>query len=694
MGLLGKEEAEERTALKAEILGKRRKVFFMTREQAKEEARKHLGDYLRDRGNDLRKNIRCIHPENHNHGDATPSARFYPQINAVKCPVCQCNYDVFNFIEADYAIHDFNGQLQKACELFNIDYKPATSPQKPAGRAQQVQRTETPAKAETGNGGPLRDFTEAIEAANRAALASAEALAYYAGRGLDADAVKRFKLGYMPFNAFVNDTALQVPGWDKYKYIIPYPGGKYFAARSEAATEEKEKYRFPKGIAKQVYYLPNESGYPVVIVEGQFDAMALNLLGVPAAATGGSGAAALTAWAKEEGIAEAVIATDNDEAGETGGAKDEAALKEAGVVTFRADSKRLYGSFKDAAAAAADEQQRDILLDGLQYAIEELYQLQEEAERERQKNTGTGIIDTFLETVQTRRYEPIKTGFLPFDMLTGGLTRQTLVMLAAAPSTGKTTITAQLFEGMARRGSRVIFINLEMSKEQLIARSLCRYAWQEQRLNLPTETILRGYDWNEETKAQVYNAAAGFKRDIAGNLMFCDRNNVGAQLGGILDFLEGEAAHAEAEGKPAPLVVIDYLHIIESVDRNGRAEDVQATIKRSVTELKAFAMRRNTVVFTIIATNRESNKDGKLYLESGRDTSNIEYSADMFIGLNYTAWENGEDTSLEEEKNRTGADGRSCRLLSLKLLKNRMGEDGKTVRLVFDAAHGVATAEV
>ena len=662
---------------KAEKSGKKRQYSM---EEIKERLRGCLGEYLRSRGDDLRKNIRCIHPEKHKHGDAKPSAHYYANSEAVYCHVCQKNYDIFDIIGVDYGISDFPGQIRKGCELFNLEY-PGREPQ--AGTA-----APEPEKK--------HDFRDAIEQANAAALASQEALEYYAGRGFDAEAVKRYKLGYMPFNAFVKDPALQVQGWDKYRYIIPYPGGEYFAARSDAATDEKDKYRYPRGMEKQVFYLPRNDTYkdfPVVIVEGQLDAIAVNLCGMPAAATGGSGAGKLTEWAKANAIREAIIATDADEAGETSGAKDEAALQEAGVFTYRADSSRLYGRFKDAAAARKDPAQYEAMLKGFADADAQLQEKEAEAERERQKNTGTGIIDTFLETVQSRRYEPIKTGFLPFDDLTGGLTRQGLIMLAAAPGTGKTTITAQLFEGMAQRGAQVLFINLEMSREQLIARSLCRYAWEADGIDLPANRILQGYSWDGETRERVYHAADGYKRDIAGNMMYFDREKIGAQLGDIVAFIEREAAHAEAQGKPAPLVVIDYLHIIESTDANGRAEDIAATIKRSVTELKAFAIRHNTVVFAIIATNRESNKAGRMALESGRDTSNIEYSADMFIGLNYTAWENGEDTTIEEEKNRTGAGGRSCRRLTMKLLKNRMGADGTARRIVFDAEHGIAREE-
>lgn len=653
-------------------------------EKAKEAAKLRLPDYLQtSRGADLRKNIRCIHPENHNNGDKTPSARYKAAWNVVRCPVCNKSYDIFNFIEADYGIHDFMGQLRKACVMYNIDFEEP----KPAAPAKPQEPQPEPA--------PEYDFTKAIDAATTAALNSIEALAYYAGRGLDENDIRKYKLGFMPWNKLMAEyPALQREYWDKFKYIIPYPGAKYLAARNEAATGEKDKYRFPTGLKKCLYYLEREDAAisPVVVVEGQFDAIAVNKLGASAVATGGNGASLLTEWAKANGIREAIIATDNDKAGETEAAANEKALQAAGVITYIADSKAMYGDFKDAGEAAKDEAQRDKMVEVLLDAVENITNIKEEKEQERQRNTGAGVIDSFLETVQSRRYEPIKTGFLPFDEITGGLTRQTLVMLAAAPGTGKTTITAQLFEGMARRGHKVIFINLEMSREQLIARSLSRYAYGVLREDLPAKKILRGYEWDEKTRQQVYAAANGYKKDIAGNLMYYDREKVSADLGNIIDFLDEEAAHEEAEGRPAPLVVIDYLHILESKDRNGREEETVVTIKKSVTALKAFAIRHNSVVFAIIATNRESNKGKKMTLESGRDTSNIEYSADIFLGLNYAAWEEGLDTTIEEEKGRIGENGRSCRLLTLKLLKARMEPDAKDRKILLDAEHGIAEA--
>ena len=80
------------------------------------------------------------------------------------------------------------------------------------------------------------------------------------------------------------------------------------------------------------------------------------------------------------------------------------------------------------------------------------------------------LFDSFMEKVQTETYRPIQTGMAAFDrLLRGGIPRQSLVILSAAPGTGKTTLAQQIFETAATHGTDVVFLNLEMSREQLIA---------------------------------------------------------------------------------------------------------------------------------------------------------------------------------------------------------------------------------
>ena len=77
-----------------------------------------------------------------------------------------------------------------------------------------------------------------------------------------------------------------------------------------------------------------------------------------------------------------------------------------------------------------------------------------------------------------------------------------------------------------------------------------------------------------------------------------------------------------------------------------------------------------------------------MILESGRDTSNIEFSADLFLGLNFTNWETAKK---EEKKSFETLKQQPQREITLKCLKNRMGEDGASMQLLFDTKHGIFT---
>ena len=99
-------------------------------------------------------------------------------------------------------------------------------------------------------------------------------------------------------------------------------------------------------------------------------------------------------------------------------------------------------------------------------------------------------------------------------------------------------------------------------------------------------------------------------------------------------------------------------------------------------QLKKIAIEHNTVVFVIIAHNREANKSGDVTMESGRDTSALEYSADLQLGLTFTAClkrpgspnPKSKDELTDEEK----------RQLTLKVTKGRFAAPGAYVDLFFN----------
>ena len=125
----------------------------------------------------------------------------------------------------------------------------------------------------------------------------------------------------------------------------------------------------------------------------------------------------------------------------------------------------------------------------------------------------------------------------------------------------------------------------------------------------------------------------------------------------------------------APCVVLDYLQILRGRER----EDDIAIIKRAMGSLKDFAIKHDTFVFVIMANNRAANRSGDVTMESGRDSSALEYGADIQLGLAYTyclkkyGGKSKDDLTPEEMK-----------FLTLKITKGRWGGPGTDVNLYFD----------
>lgn len=308
----------------------------------------------------------------------------------------------------------------------------------------------------------------------------------------------------------------------------------------------------------------------------------------------------------------------------------------------------------------------------VQRAIDEIQKVAKEFISEEEQD-----FNDFMTRIQGEAYKPYSTGMNELDdILDGGFILQTLAVLTAAPAAGKTTLAQQIFEGM---GVDTIFINLEMSKDQLRAKSLSRII-SESGGDMSPNDILRGYKWTAEQRAMVRSASEKFKNTVCPHMKYVrPRKNT---VKHIKKLIEGYAVSYESIGKRAPIVVIDYLHLLSG----GKTDDAQTIIKKAVKMLKDYAIDHNSIVFLISASNRDSNKDGKLTLESGRDSSAIEYSSDVQFALNHSKLFYAKK---DKKKEIDVGELLNCdeREMVLQVLKNRMGAVGKTADLVLDAKH-------
>lgn len=583
--------------------------------------------------------------------------------------------EIFSY--CGYQMNGSSGMEDEALDwddVIEFDGYGKTSPTLAGEPTPKAVQSEKPKTQPTPKAEVPADFKADIEK-YAAALPGSEGEAYLKGRGFTVETINRFRLGYDAASRCVT---------------IPYnPGGTYYGRRSV-----DPRSRIPHENLKDVpmpLFNPAAlySSDVCFVVESPLCAISIEQAGGSAVALSGTNGRGrlMEQLKKRTASAALVVCLDNDKAGREAAAKLGDELEKLGV--FCVDGASYVMGEENDPTNRKDP--NDVLrYDGpeaLRKAVENAAEetrrqrdeLRREAEEERRRRTGAGMVDAFLESVKTRKYEPIPTGIGVIDKaLGGGFMRQQLVLLGAAPGAGKTALAQWIFENMAKAGISCVFLNLEMSREQILARTFSRLTARRGN-RIPTNIILQGFRWTEEQERAVMAAADEYKRTIAPRIVY-NPDGITANLDDILKYIEGEARQAEAEGAAAPLVVLDYLQIV----RGGEREDAASVIKRSVFELKDYAKRHNTLVFVIIAHNRQSNSSGAVTMESGRDTSALEYSADLQLALTFTKCLAKNLAPKEKPRTPDSLTAEERKLVTLRIVKGRFGGVGREVDLKFD----------
>ena len=290
-------------------------------------------------------------------------------------------------------------------------------------------------------------------------------------------------------------------------------------------------------------------------------------------------------------------------------------------------------------------------------------------------------LQKFLEEIQTEKFKPYETGVKFFDdLLEGGVVKESLLLLLAAPGAGKTTLCMQIAESLAERGTPVCYLNLEMSRNQMLAKVIShrltkKYVLSESDFRMTATEILQGYNWKDDAaKMAAVTDVVNHYSDYVYPKIKYNPEGVGANLSDIKAFLDKMLLRKAEEGKQAPVIVLDYLHLVTSKEYG----DVKEIIKAVVTMLKEYAMKAETFVFAICAVGRD--KKNKLDMSAGRDSSTLEYAADCVLTLDYKR--SGQD----EEDNLGVPDENGFLKMVLKLEKSRHSTPKTRQDVYFDSA--------
>jgi len=211
----------------------------------------------------------------------------------------------------------------------------------------------------------------------------------------------------------------------------------------------------------------------------------------------------------------------------------------------------------------------------------------------------------------------IDTGYVRLNELTSGLQRKDLVLLAARPSMGKTSLALNICAHAAtRNGLRVAVFSLEMAAEQLVRRLLASEARVDQR-RLATGYLSKS-DWPKLTMA------AQSLQDV--HLWIDDTP-------GITPLELSAKSRRLKQEQGLDLVMVDYLQLMSGGERfNSRHEEVSA-ISRA---LKGVAKELDVPMLVLSQLSRQPERRGgdhRPQLSDLRESGSLEQDADvvMFI---------------------------------------------------------------
>ena len=287
------------------------------------------------------------------------------------------------------------------------------------------------------------------------------------------------------------------------------------------------------------------------------------------------------------------------------------------------------------------------------------------------KNTFTPIDSLLAEAFDriddlhkySGRLRGLPTGFADLDNLLAGLQKSDLIILAARPSVGKTSLALDIARQAAIKSKQGVGIfSLEMSKEQLVDRMLCSQAnvslWKMRTGNLSDKE--EDNDFAKIGEAMGKLAEAPIYIDDSGTLSIME--------------IRTKARRLQME-KGLGLIIIDYLQLMEGRGRfsDNRVQEI-AEISRG---LKSIARELDIPILALAQLSRavEQTSPAIPKLSHLRDSGSIEQDADIVMFIYRKAADrsfNPNDLPMEERHK-----------AEIHIAKHRNGPTGK-IDLYFD----------
>lgn len=586
-----------------------------------------------------------------------------------KCFVCDLYEDIIGLYRIKYN-SDFRTALNEIANYYGINLNDERSP--------EPTRKETIKKEPDYKEISPQDLTNFITQANE----NITQTDYLENRGISKATIDRFKIGYC--KNWTHPSAKNAIPTER--LIIPTSEHSYNARALNPAVDDKYKYmKYGKASLFNLKAL-DQTEKPVFIVEGEIDALSFAEAGAEAIALGGvtNTQILLEAIRSRQDVPELIIALDNDEAGQRASDELLGTLQDNNILAMKAN---LYADNKDGNESLIKD--RQVFNETVaQYNIKGAIKEKIEAERRAEyinKNSNFRYLNLFLKDLEEIDNPPTKTGFNKLDEILAGGLYPGLIAIGAIPSLGKTTFVLQIGDQIAKNGKDVLIFSLEMSRNELISKSISKNTFEICRENnLPALAVngnigyaktaigitdtRRRKNYTEQEREIITKAITKYA-EYSGNLYI--HESVGQTSASQIR--ERVKEHTEITGN-APVVIVDYLQILGQENPKYPVGDKQKA-DEAVMLLKQLSRDFKTPVIVISSFNRD-NYIRQVSMNSFKESGGIEYSTDVLIGLQYSEISNPEREGAISIKNESA---KTPREIELVLLKNRNGTIGKSI---------------
>lgn len=210
----------------------------------------------------------------------------------------------------------------------------------------------------------------------------------------------------------------------------------------------------------------------------------------------------------------------------------------------------------------------------------------------------------------------VPTGFADLDELTNGLHPGQMIIVAARPGVGKSTLGLDLARAASiQHGLCSAFFSLEMTKTEIVMRLISAEA------QVPLHDIRKGH-MSDESWARIARKTA----DVSSAPLFIDDSP-------NLTMMEIRAkARRLKQRNDLKLVIVDYMQLLSS---GKRVESRQLEVSEFSRQMKLLAKELDVPVIALSQLNRgpEQRTDKKPMLSDLRESGSLEQDADMVILL-------------------------------------------------------------